>query len=93
LLGNSFENTQQVLETLLGSRPRVTMEAQLEAVFSVWSAPMLYHASDSLILGSSERDTVELQCSSERDIFEYSGSSERDIVELQTSSERDIVEL
>jgi hypothetical protein len=35
---------------LLGSRPRVTMEAQLEAVFSMWSAPRLYHASDSSIL-------------------------------------------
>jgi hypothetical protein len=57
------------------------MEAQLEAVFSMWSSLMLYHASDSSILGSSERD-----------IFEYSGSSERDIAELQTSSEQDIVE-
>jgi hypothetical protein len=36
-----------ILETLLGSSPRVTMEAQLEVVFSVWSAPRLYHAIDS----------------------------------------------
>jgi hypothetical protein len=57
------------------------MEAQLEAVFSMWSAPRLYHASDSSVLGSSERD-----------IFEYSDSSERDIFELQCSSERDIFE-
>jgi hypothetical protein len=37
------------------------MEAQLEAVFSMWSAPRLYHASNSSIL-------VQLQLSSERDI-------------------------
>jgi hypothetical protein len=36
-----------ILETLLGNSPRVTMEVQLEAVFSVWSAPRLYHAIDS----------------------------------------------
>jgi hypothetical protein len=36
-----------ILETLLGSSQRVTMEEQLEAVFSVWSAPRLYHAIDS----------------------------------------------
>jgi hypothetical protein len=30
-----------VLETLLGSRPRLTMEVQLEAVFSMWPAPRL----------------------------------------------------
>jgi hypothetical protein len=59
------------------------MEAQLEAVFSMWSASRLYHTSDSSILGSSERDIFELQCSSERDIFEYSDSSERVIVEFQ----------
>jgi hypothetical protein len=39
-----------ILETLLGSRPHVTMEVELEAVFSMWSAPRLYHASDSSIL-------------------------------------------
>jgi hypothetical protein len=44
-----LRNMQQVLETLLGSRPRVTMEAQLEAVLSMWSAPRLYPASDSSI--------------------------------------------
>jgi hypothetical protein len=38
-----------VLRALLGSRPRVKMKAQLEAVFSMWSAPRLYHASDSTI--------------------------------------------
>jgi aminopeptidase-like protein len=78
-----LRNTQQVLEKLLGSRPRVTMEAQLEAVFSMWSAPRLYHASDSSILGSSERDIFEYSSSSERYIFEYSGSSERVIVEFE----------
>jgi hypothetical protein len=36
-----------ILETLLGSSPRVTMEVQLEVVFSVWSALRLYHAIDS----------------------------------------------
>jgi hypothetical protein len=30
-----LRNTQQVLEKLLGSRPRVTMEIQLEGVFYV----------------------------------------------------------
>jgi hypothetical protein len=38
-----------VLQALLGSRSRVTMEIQLEEVFSMWSAPRLYHASDSSI--------------------------------------------
>jgi hypothetical protein len=33
-----------MLETLLGSSMRVTMEVQWEALFSVWSAPRLYHA-------------------------------------------------
>jgi hypothetical protein len=36
-----------VLEPLLGSRLRATMEVQLEAVFSMWSAPRLYHSIDS----------------------------------------------
>jgi hypothetical protein len=36
-----------VLEPLLGSSPRVTMEVQSETVFSMWSAPRLYHAIDS----------------------------------------------
>jgi hypothetical protein len=40
--GQQLRNTQQVLEKLLGSRPRVTMEAQLEAVFSIWSVPRSY---------------------------------------------------
>jgi hypothetical protein len=37
------------METLLGSSYRVTMEAQWEAVFSMWSAPTLYHASDNTV--------------------------------------------
>jgi hypothetical protein len=36
-----------IMEMLLGSSYRVTMEVQWEAVFSMWSAPTLYHASDS----------------------------------------------
>jgi hypothetical protein len=36
-----------VLEPLLGSSLRATMGVQLEAVFSMWSAPRLYHAIDS----------------------------------------------
>jgi hypothetical protein len=36
-----------VLETLLGSSPRVNNEVQLEAVFSVRSVLRLYHAIDS----------------------------------------------
>jgi hypothetical protein len=35
-----------VLEPLLGSGPRATMEVQLEAVFSMWSTPGLYHSID-----------------------------------------------
>jgi hypothetical protein len=35
--------------TLLGSSYRLTMEVQWEAVFSMWSAPTLYHASDSTV--------------------------------------------
>jgi hypothetical protein len=38
-----------IMETLLGSSYRVTMEVQWEVVFSMWSAPRLYHASDSSI--------------------------------------------
>jgi hypothetical protein len=34
----------RVLEPLLGSSPHATMEVQLEAVFSMWSAPSLYHS-------------------------------------------------
>jgi hypothetical protein len=75
-----------------GSRPRVTMGAQLKAVFSMWSAPRLYHASDSSILGSSERDIFEYSGSSERDTFEYNGSSKRDTFQYNGSAERDIVQ-
>jgi hypothetical protein len=35
-----------VLEPLLGIGPRATMEVQLEAVFSMWSVPRLYHSID-----------------------------------------------
>jgi hypothetical protein len=35
-----------VLERLLGSGPRATMEVQLEAVFSMCSVPRLYHSID-----------------------------------------------
>jgi hypothetical protein len=35
-----------VLEPLLGGGPRAPMEVQLEAVFSMWSAPRLYHSID-----------------------------------------------
>jgi hypothetical protein len=38
-----------IMETLLGSSYRVTMEVQWEAVFSMWSAPTLYHSSDSTV--------------------------------------------
>jgi hypothetical protein len=34
------------IDPLLGSGPRATMEVLLEAVFSMWSAPRLYHATD-----------------------------------------------
>jgi hypothetical protein len=35
-----------ILERLLGSDPRATLEVLMEAVFSIWSAPMLYHSKD-----------------------------------------------
>jgi hypothetical protein len=35
-----------VLEPLVGSGPRATMEVQLEATFSMWSALRLYHSID-----------------------------------------------
>jgi hypothetical protein len=35
-----------VLEPLLGSSPRATMEVELGAVFSMWSDPRLYHSID-----------------------------------------------
>jgi hypothetical protein len=41
-----------VLEPLLGSGPRATMEVQLEAVFSTWSAPRLYHSIDRVPISS-----------------------------------------
>jgi hypothetical protein len=37
--GQQLRRYATVLETLLGSRPRVTMEVQLEEVFSMWSVP------------------------------------------------------
>jgi hypothetical protein len=35
---------------LLGSDPQATMEVLLEAAFSMWSAPRLYHATDPVQL-------------------------------------------
>jgi hypothetical protein len=60
LLGNCSESNSEVtaiarqqlckyatiLEPLLGSSPRATMEVLLEAVFSMWSAPMSYYSTD-----------------------------------------------
>jgi hypothetical protein len=43
----------------------------------MWSAPRLYHASDSSILVQFQELTDSDSGSSERDIFQYSGSSER----------------
>jgi hypothetical protein len=40
--GQQLRRYATVLETLLGSRPRVTMEVQLEEVFSMWSVPRSY---------------------------------------------------
>jgi hypothetical protein len=37
-----------ILQALLGSLSHITMEIQLEEVFSMWSAPRLYHASYQL---------------------------------------------
>jgi hypothetical protein len=48
--GQQLHKHATILQALLGSRPRVTMEIQLEEVFSMWSAPRLYHASDCSIL-------------------------------------------
>jgi hypothetical protein len=39
-----------VLESLLGSGHRATIEILLEAVFSLWSAPRLYHSTDGVQL-------------------------------------------
>jgi hypothetical protein len=46
------------METLLGSSYRVTMQVQWEAVFSMWSAPTLYHASDSTVSVPKDRPTL-----------------------------------
>jgi hypothetical protein len=45
LLGNDRE-TNKRKRLLYGSGPRPTTEVMLEAVFSMWSAPRLYHATD-----------------------------------------------
>jgi hypothetical protein len=37
---------QTVLKLLLASGPYSTMEVLLEAVFSMWSVPRLYHSTD-----------------------------------------------
>jgi hypothetical protein len=39
-----------VLEPLLGSDPRATMEVPLEAMFSMWPSPRLHHSTDRLEL-------------------------------------------
>jgi hypothetical protein len=44
MLGNDRETMRQLL--LLGSGPLATVEVLLEGVFSMWSAPRLYHATD-----------------------------------------------
>jgi hypothetical protein len=41
-----FRKYSAVLELLLGSGPRTTIEELLEAVFSMWSGPRLYHSTD-----------------------------------------------
>jgi hypothetical protein len=59
LLGNDRETNEttaiarqqlhkygKVLEPLLRSGPRATMEVLLEALFSMWVAPRLYHSTD-----------------------------------------------
>jgi hypothetical protein len=54
-----------VLEPLLGIGPRATMEVQLEAVFSMWSAPRLYHSStefQTVQLLASRRQAKDHQC-------------------------------
>jgi hypothetical protein len=48
--GQQLRRHATVLETLLGSSYRVTMEVQLEVVFSVWSAPRLYYSIDSWVI-------------------------------------------
>jgi hypothetical protein len=40
--GQQLRRYATVLETLLGDRPRVTMEVQLEVVFCMWSVPRSY---------------------------------------------------
>jgi hypothetical protein len=40
--GQQLRRYTTVLETLLGSSPRLTMEVQLEEVFSIWSVPRSY---------------------------------------------------
>jgi hypothetical protein len=42
IAGHQLRKYATVLETLLGSRPRVTMEVLLEEVFSMWSVPRSY---------------------------------------------------
>jgi hypothetical protein len=45
-----------VLEPLLGSGTRAKMEEQLEAVFSMWSAPRLYYSIDRVPNSSVRRE-------------------------------------
>jgi hypothetical protein len=58
IAGQQLHNTQQALEKLLGSRPRLTMEIQLEGVFYV-VRPDAISRQLPVTSSSSERDTVE----------------------------------
>jgi hypothetical protein len=61
------------MQALLGSRPRVTMELQWEAVFSMWSAPTLYHASYQLrVPNEIQLEYSELECSDSSRQYSYS---------------------
>jgi hypothetical protein len=50
LLGNDCKKKKMRQRLLLGSSPHATMEVELEAVFSMWSALQLYHATDQVQL-------------------------------------------
>jgi hypothetical protein len=40
------QQLEKTKRQLLGSVPAAKMEVRLEAMFSMWSAPRLYHATD-----------------------------------------------
>jgi hypothetical protein len=44
--GQQLQKNATLLKPLLGSEPRETIEVLLEAAFSMWSAPRLYHLTD-----------------------------------------------